>query len=111
MGILQWKNELVSELRARDNSKLREPPKALNTTFVRKLSKGTRLIAENNGKKFKDDLPLHTVVIMKWKIRIQTSKSDIIRIWGRFRDYNGLGPRSLINFYDALRYSPASTEM
>lgn len=104
-----WKNRLVSELSARDNSKLRELPKVSTTTLLRKLSRGTRLIVEPNGKNVENELHHHGKV--KWIIRSQAPKSAMIRIWERFRDYNGLGQRSLINFYEALRYSPATKEI
>lgn len=95
------KNGLVSKLSACDNPKLRELPKALDTTLDEKFSRGTRLIAEPNGNNSKDK---------QWKIRSQASKSAMIRIRGRFRDYNGLGLRRLIIFCDAIRYSPSVKE-
>lgn len=41
-----------------------------------------------------------------WIIRSQTPKSAMMRIWRRFRDYNGMGLMCLINTNDSLRYSP-----
>lgn len=35
-------------------TKLREPPKAITTTLISKDRRGTRLIAEPNGKKVND---------------------------------------------------------
>jgi hypothetical protein len=99
--IFQKENGLVSELSACNNPKLRESPKALDTTLKEKFLRGTRLIAEPNGNNSKDE---------QWTIRSQTSKSAMIRTRGRFRDYNGLGLRRLILFYDVIRYSPAIKE-
>lgn len=101
----EWENGLVSEPSARDNSKLREIPKVSTTTFSRKLVKGTRLIAEHNGKNVENDpseLQIDALK-MKWIIRIQAPKSAMIKIWRRFRDYNGLGLRSLIKLLRCLK--------
>ena len=45
-----------------------------------------------------------------WKIRSQAPKCDIASIWGRFRDYNGMGLRELATLCDDLRDSPSNTE-
>jgi len=45
-----------------------------------------------------------------WKIRSQAPKCDIASIWGRFRDYNGMGLRELATLGDDLRDSPSNTE-
>ena len=37
-----------------DTSKLRELPKVLTTTLIKKFLRGTRLIVESNGKKVRD---------------------------------------------------------
>jgi len=42
-----------------------------------------------------------------WTICSQTPKCDIASIWGRFRDYNGMGLRKLAIFDDNLRNSPS----
>jgi len=41
-----------------------------------------------------------------WTICSQASKCAIASIWGRFRDYNGMGLKNLANSCDSLRYSP-----
>ena len=56
--------------------KLREPPKALDTTLMRKLIKGTRLTAEPNGKKSRDD-HLENLNV-KWKIRSETPTDRMV---------------------------------
>ena len=38
-----------------NTSKLRELPKALTTTLIKKFLRGTRLIIEPNGKKVRDN--------------------------------------------------------
>ena len=53
----------------------------------------------------------HSNNVKDWAIRIQAPKSDIARIWRRFRDYNGLGMRNLASSYESLRYSPSLIEM
>jgi len=78
-----------------NKTKLQETPKVLTTTLFWKQNKGTRLIAEPNGKNVKN----------KWAIRSQAPKVDMIRLWRRFNDYMVLGLRSLINFDDSLRDS------
>jgi len=50
-----------------NKAKLRETPKVLTTTLYEKSYKGTRLIAEPNGKNVK-----------KWTIRSQASNSAMI---------------------------------
>jgi hypothetical protein len=47
------------------------------------------------------------MVIMK-RIGKSAAKllSSIDRIWRRFRDYNGMGLRCLVNTNEGLRYSP-----
>jgi len=43
-----------------------------------------------------------------WTIRSQAPNRDIASVWGRFRDYNGMGLRKLAIFDDDLRDSPCS---
>lgn len=93
--IIDYTQMLVDCITICNKTKLRETPKVSITTLIRKLFRGTRLIAEPNGKNIENI----------WTIRSQAPKVDKIRLWRRFNDYMVLGLRGLINLDESLRYS------
>ena len=69
----------------------------------------TTLLSESSSNTQGNDLE-HSNNEKDWKIRSQAPKCDIASIWGRFRDYNGMGLRELATLGDDLRDSPSNTE-
>jgi hypothetical protein len=94
-SIIDYAQMLVDCKTICNKTKLRETPKVLTTTLFWKHNKGTRLIAEPNGKNVKNI----------WAIRSQAPKVAITRLWRRFNDYMVLGLRGLVSLEESLRYS------
>ena len=65
----------------------------------------TTLLCENIVNTWGNDLR-HSDNEKDWTICSQTPKYAITNIRRRFRDYNGMGLKNLVNSYDSLRYSP-----
>jgi len=64
-------------------------------------------LSENSANTQGNDLG-HSNNEKDWKICSQAPKCANASIWGRFRDYNGVGLRELATLDDNLRDSPCS---